>query len=145
MCIFCEFIEGERKEHTNGLPFKILNEKRHSIAFLSIDFPKTADGHILVIPKKHYERLEEIPKYILSDMMEHISIATKIMSKNYDSCNVILNNGKEAGQTIFHTHFHIVPRMEGDNVTIEGWKRKKMDKKGFRSMIDKFKKEFDKI
>lgn len=143
MCLFCEFISGERKKHTNGFPFKILKETKHSVSFLSIDFPNKEDGHILVVPKKHYATLEEVPKTILHDLIEHVALACEITKRRHDACNVLVNNGEESGQEIFHLHFHIVPRDEKDNIKIEVWKKEKMSVKNFNTLITKLKKEFN--
>ena len=59
-CLFCGFISGKRKVHDNRFPFKILDETQNTIAFLSVDFPSTENGHVLVIPKKHFENLEDV-------------------------------------------------------------------------------------
>ena len=142
MCIFCEFIEGKRKRHTNGLPFKILNETKHTISFFSIDFPEASDGHMLVIPKKHFESIEHVPQYILTDLISHVSLSSKVMKKNHDACNILLNNGKEAGQTVFHMHFHLIPRNEGDGIKIEDWQRKDIDESYFNKMIRAFRSDF---
>ena len=144
MCLFCEFISGVRKKHTNGLPFKILNETKHSISFLSIDFPKHSSGHILVVPKKHYENLEDIPKTLLHDISEHVARSCEILRKRHSACNVLLNNGKEAGQTIFHTHFHIIPRDHNDDVEIEVWKRRQMREEEFKKLISELRRDFKK-
>ncbi|MFW6230586.1 MAG: HIT family protein [Nanoarchaeota archaeon] len=144
MCLFCEFISGKRRRHTNGLPFRILNETDHTLSFLSIDFPDHEDGHILVVPKKHYMTVEEIPKYILHDLIEHVALASKVVKENHAACNVLLNNGKAAGQCIFHLHFHIVPRDDGDRIRIEVWNRKDMQEKEFRKLIVNLRSRFRK-
>jgi histidine triad (HIT) family protein len=143
MCLFCEFLSGTRKKHTNGFPFKILRETKHTVSFLSIDFPKKEDGHVLVVPKKHYANIEEIPKIILHDLVEHVALACRITKQNHEACNVLLNNGKESGQEIFHLHFHIVPRDSGDNIKIEVWKKERMPKNEFNILIRKLTKQFN--
>ena len=145
MCLFCEFLSGKRKKHTNGFRFKKIHEREHTVSFLSIDFPKTVDGHMLVIPKKHYEKLEDIPAYILEDLIKHVSLSTKVMDSIFPSCNVLLNNGKEAGQTIFHVHFHIIPRRDGDGIEIESWGRKDISEEEFLSLFNNLKRAFRKI
>ena len=143
--MFCEFLSGKRKRHTNGFRFEKIHETKHSASFLSIDFPESVDGHMLVIPKKHYERLEEIPGYILDDVIRHVSLSVKVIDSIFPSCNVLLNNGKEAGQTIFHTHFHIIPRKEDDGIEIESWRRKELAEADFRKILGSLKKGFKKF
>ncbi|MFP4656197.1 MAG: HIT family protein [Candidatus Woesearchaeota archaeon] len=145
MCIFCEFISGKRKTHTNGFRFSKLCEMEHTLSFLSIDFPKTADGHMLVVPKRHFERLEDIPKYILDELMRHVALSSRVMDAQFPACNVLLNNGKEAGQTVFHVHFHIIPRVEGDGIEIESWKRKRLPESYFNTLVKNLRDSFKKF
>ncbi len=143
MCLFCDFISGERKEHINGFPFEILNETKHCISFLSIDLPKRVDGHILVIPKKHFSDIDDMPKDILGDLMYHTAKAAKALKRKYPASNIFLNNGGWAGQTVPHVHFHVLPRINGDNAKFEIWDRKKMKKEEFQNLSSKLKKHFD--
>ena len=131
-CVFCQFLKGEKKEHSNGLPFKILNETKRTISFLSNVLPETEDGHILVIPKKHYATsIEDIPKSTLHELIEHVTLLAKALRKKHEGCNILLNDGNAAGQTVFHTHFHLIPRDIKDKIKIEIYKRKKMKKEEF--------------
>jgi histidine triad (HIT) family protein len=123
-CIFCDFINGKKKDHGNGLPFIALNETKNTISFLSIDCPAREEDHVLVVPKKHYSKLESVPIKIQHELIEHISLISKTLRKRHLACNVLLNNGKQAGQYIQHTHFHIIPRDKKDGIKIEVWKKK---------------------
>jgi histidine triad (HIT) family protein len=130
-CIFCQLVNGEKKNHANGYPFEILRETKDTIAFLSIVLPMTEDGHILIIPKDHYANVEDIPKIVLNQLIGQVSVLTKILRTKHGGCNVLLNDGVVAGQTVFHSHFHILPRDKGDKIKIEVYKCKKMNKKEF--------------
>jgi diadenosine tetraphosphate (Ap4A) HIT family hydrolase len=55
--------------------------------------------------------------------------------------NVIVNNGLEAGQYIIHTHFHIIPRRGGDDITVEGWDRPGISKERFMEINEKLKRQ----
>jgi histidine triad (HIT) family protein len=134
-CIFCQFIEG-RKHHRNGLPMEVLNETKHSLSFLAIDLPKKTKMNILVIPKKHFEFLEEVPDKIITDVMRNVKFMIKTIKKKYPSMNLLLNNGKDAEQYVPHVHFHIYPRERGDGL-MNGMKKK--------LKTDRNKKEFKKI
>lgn len=120
--LFSDFVNG-RKTHRNGYPFIPLYETPHAIAFMSLDIPQKTDGHILVIPKKRYADFAKIPAEIANDIFATLSIIGKTLVKNHDGYNILLNNGIDAGQYIFHTHFHIVPRKKGDGIQLEGWQR----------------------
>lgn len=130
-CIFCDFVSGKRKIQMNGLPFLVLRETENTVSFLSMSFPKKEDGHVLVIPKNHYTYVEEIPKYIHHELTDHVIEIVKIIRETHEGCNILLNDGKSAGQTIFHAHYHIVPRDFKDDIKIEVWKNKKVSKEEF--------------
>lgn len=130
-CLFCEFASGKRKSHISGHPFEPLNETKNTLSFMAIDIPAKEDGHLLVIPKKHFTYIEDLPKSILHELIEHASLISKALKKTHDGCNILLNDGRSAGQNIMHTHFHIIPRNRGDKIKIEVWKRKRMSKRDF--------------
>jgi len=142
VCIFCEFISGKRKKHVNGMPFRILHKTQHSLAFLSVDFPATENGHTIVIPKKHFKSLEDIPNHILSNLVKEIKFVSKVLRQTNEGTNVLLNNGISAGQKIPHVHCHIIPRNKGDNIDLEYFKRKKMSLMDFTRLHNKLKQQF---
>jgi len=141
-CIFCDFVSGKWKQHRNKFKFQILNETERTISFLSIDFPSPAEEHILVIPKKHYTNLKDCPKKTLHELIEHISLASRAIRLEHQGCNILLNDGRSAEQTIMHTHFHVVPRDAGDNIEIELWKRLNISQKEYTKINSRVKKLF---
>jgi histidine triad (HIT) family protein len=104
-CIFCKIVKGE-------VPSQKIYEDNDLVAFL--DANPLSKGHMLVVPKKHYKNLLEIPDELLS----RIHLATKKLTKaisdafNVEEFNILQNNGRSAGQTVFHYHVHIIPRYE---------------------------------
>jgi len=111
-CIFCKIIRGE-------MPSSRVFENEKILAFLDIN--PVSKGHTLVIPKTHYAGFSEIPADILAEMgkaLQKIGQAAKTHLGS-DGFNVLLNNGRAAGQLIDHAHFHLVPRSLGDGVM--GW------------------------
>jgi protein-tyrosine phosphatase len=129
--------------HRNGFPFIRLYETKNTVAFMSIDIPKKVDGHILVIPKERYEKLEDIPRSVLNELSESMQNIGKFLSKEYGAYNVLLNDGREAGQYILHSHFHMIPRLEADGIKIEVWDKKKMTKEDFYRLNKQFKKQIE--
>ncbi len=113
-CIFCDFISGNRKDNINGLPFRPLKETKHSISFLAINIPKKTKINVLVIPKEHFRFVEDVPKNIITDLMNHSQIIIKSLRKKFPGVNILLNDGKVAHQAVPHVHFHIYPRKKGD-------------------------------
>jgi len=70
----------------------------------------------MVVPKKHYERLEEMPKTEVGKLFEAVRIVTEKVQKamNTTASTIGINNGRLAGQVVPHLHVHIIPRYAGD-------------------------------
>ena len=106
-CIFCQII-------SKSIPSNIVYEDELSLAFLDI-FP-VSKGHTIVIPKEHYQTIEEIPDNTIAHIMKvvkqlSILIRKKLKGEGY---NILQNNFPAAGQEINHCHFHIIPRSIND-------------------------------
>jgi len=108
-CLFCKIIANE-------IPSTKVYEDATVLAFLDIN--PVNIGHTLVIPKVHCTNLYETPDETLSHMaviVKKLSIAIK-SAVGADGINIEMNNDAPAGQLIFHTHIHIIPRFEGDGL-----------------------------
>ncbi len=108
-CIFCKIVAKKA-------PATIIYEDETVIAFL--DIRPLYEGHTLVIPKKHYIDIFDTPNNELKDIhsiTKKIAPAIKKATKA-DGISIIQQNGKAAGQDIFHLHVHIVPRLEGQKL-----------------------------
>ncbi len=118
-CIFCKIIDG-------SLPCAKVYDDQEIIAFL--DIMPINKGHILVVPKQHCETLSDASEKMLAT----ISAALKQISQavmagvRADGVNLLLANGRAAGQVVPHLHFHIIPRHEGDGLHFDA-KRAKYD------------------
>jgi histidine triad (HIT) family protein len=128
--LFDEFVNGCKK-HSNGYPFIKLHETKNTLSFMSIDIPSKKNGHILIIPKKRFSDFAHVPKQISNELIHSIQKIAKAISKNHGGYNVLLNNGLDAGQYIYHTHFHIIPRNYNDGIKIEGWNHETISEKEF--------------
>ena len=105
-CIFCKIASKE-------IPAKILVETESSVGFLDA-FP-LAKGHVLVIPKKHYKKIQDLPTEINTDVFTMVhSIISKVDSLT-GATLVAIHNGKESGQEIPHVHVHLIPRSKDDS------------------------------
>ena len=102
-CIFCDILDGKREAH-------IVYEDEDHIAFL--DKYPIDDGHTLVIPKKHYERITDMDSKDVGHIFSLIpKIAKAVLSgADADAFSLAQNNGKAAKQIIPHVHIHIIPR-----------------------------------
>ncbi len=138
--LFADFVNGSIS-HRNGFPFIKLRETKNSVAFMSIDIPSKEDGHILVIPKKRYVDLAEIPENTLKEIMRSIKKIGSAVKINHGGYNVLLNNGADAGQYIFHAHFHIIPRKYNDGIKLEEWNHKNISVRDFVKLNDKLRKQ----
>jgi histidine triad (HIT) family protein len=105
-CIFCKIIQGE-------IPAKIINETKKSLAFLDA-FPLTR-GHTLVIPKKHYEKIQDMSTEDNSDLFETVHKVSAKVDKITSATLIAIHNGKQSGQEIPHVHVHLIPRSPEDS------------------------------
>jgi len=103
MTIFTEIIEGKR-------PGFIIFEDEHHVAIL--DKYPIDTGHSLVIPKKPYEKITDMPKNEVAELFSLVpQIANAILkATGAVAFSIAQNNGKEAKQIIPHVHVHIIPR-----------------------------------
>jgi len=85
-----------------------------------LDLFPLAQGHVLVIPKQHYEAAHFIPSHVNAGVMEAINSVTKAVLRlpSVTGYNLIHNAGAAAGQKIFHAHWHVIPRALNDGVLI---------------------------
>ncbi|MEO0234194.1 MAG: histidine triad nucleotide-binding protein [candidate division WOR-3 bacterium] len=99
-CIFCKIAKKEIKS-------QIVYEDDVCVAFK--DISPQAPVHILLIPKKHIESIDKIDendKNLISVLVKNISKVAK--QSGLESYRVVSNVGTEAGQSVFHLHFHIL-------------------------------------
>lgn len=108
-CIFCRIIKGE-------IPSFHVYEDAHVFAFL--DISPVQPGHILLLPKGHYPSVLDIPDEfgapILRAMKRLGTAAMQVTGGKGFNC--LQNTHEAAGQTVFHAHWHIIPRKAGDGL-----------------------------
>lgn len=110
MCVFCQIIAGE-------IPCYKIYEDDKVFAFL--DIQPVNPGHTLVIPRVHFQNLEEISEeYLQAVMLVVKKIGKDIKDKlGVVGYNVYENNDAIAGQAVPHLHFHVIPRKAEDGLT----------------------------
>ncbi len=118
-CTFCDFASGKNTEHSNGLPFLVLRETERTLTFLSADQPDEPAGHLLVIPKKHSRYLEDVDVLTRHEIMDGVVLMSQLVRSIHPASNILLNNGREAGQHEPHVHFHIIPRERRDHLVVD--------------------------
>ncbi|MCX8103434.1 MAG: HIT family protein [Candidatus Bipolaricaulota bacterium] len=106
-CVFCKIARGE-------LPAYVVYEDPETLAFLDL-YPMT-DGHTLVIPKLHAERLSELPPELAGTLFQTVQKVSERIARalGAPALNIGFNDGRAAGQAVPHLHVHIIPRFPGD-------------------------------
>ncbi|MFP4052678.1 MAG: HIT family protein [Phycisphaerae bacterium] len=106
-CIFCKIVAGE-------IPCAKVYEDDACVAFM--DIGPVAEGHVLVIPKAHHPRLDEMPADLAGAMLRNLpGIAEAVVeATGCRGYNILQNNGRVAHQEVMHVHFHVIPRNEND-------------------------------
>jgi len=110
-CIFCKMSFGE-------IPVKKIYENEN---FFSIpDINQDIKGHALVISKKHFATVLELPNSIGSELLNCIKNTSLKLIQEYDAegFNIVSNNFESAGQLVKHFHMHILPRKKDDGLKI---------------------------
>ena len=106
-CIFCRIAAAE-------IPAEIIAQDDHTVAFL--DISPLADGHAVVIPRRHVARLEDIPPAEVDALFRTVATLAGPVRRVVGAAGstIGINNGDATGQTIPHVHVHIVPRWPDD-------------------------------
>ncbi|MFH0791630.1 MAG: HIT family protein [bacterium] len=110
-CIFCKIVKGE-------LEAKKVHENESVLAFIPKE--QVSKGHTLVIPKEHYENIFDIPEKLL----EQIMMISQELSQRYKTefgatgVNILHASGKDAQQSVFHFHMHVIPRYLNDGLDL---------------------------
>ena len=108
-CIFCKMAKKEIK-------VKIIYE--NDSFFAVPDANPKVEGHTLIIPKKHFVNMMDLPTHLGKDLIDAIKKVAKKKLKEFDGFNILQNNFPSAGQVVMHAHFHFFPRRKGDNFKI---------------------------
>lgn len=104
-CLFCRISRGE-------IPSKKVYEDGN--AFVILDINPRNPGHVLVIPKKHYETIFEMPENEAGELFRIAkSMADRVRPVvKADGVSICQSNGRAAGQMVQHMHVHVIPRFE---------------------------------
>lgn len=118
-CIFCKIANGDIPSNTiyENSEFKVI-----------MDIAPATKGHVLIIPKEHFSDIYDIDAVTAGKLFQLATVVARALKEvlNCDGMNVLQNNGEIAGQTVFHFHMHLIPRYEGDTVTMK-WEEHPME------------------
>lgn len=99
-CLFCGIVAGE-------VPGDVVHTSERTVAFRDLD--AQAPTHVLVVPKDHYADAAELAAADPDGMAELVATARTVAEADgHDSYRLVFNTGGEAGQTVFHTHLHVL-------------------------------------
>ena len=110
-CTFCDLIHGAGE-------VSVCYEDADALAFMDIQ-PVNA-GHVLVVPRQHFESLLDIPQELAMHLFEVAMRIGPVVRKvsGAQGMNIVVNSGRAAGQDVFHYHVHLIPRKVGDGFDI---------------------------
>ncbi len=102
-CIFCKIANGEIPSTT------LYEDETFRVIF---DLSPATPGHVLILPKEHYEDLTVLDPQIAAKVLPLAGRIGKAMKESLkaEGFNIVQNNGEAAGQTVHHFHTHIIPR-----------------------------------
>jgi histidine triad (HIT) family protein len=132
-CIFCKIVAGE-------IPSYKVYEDENCLAFL--DIAPVNYGHTLVVTKKHYANMEEIPENELCQLIKAVKKVGKALKDGLGAAgyNIGENNDPVAGQVVPHIHFHVMPRRVDDGLKL--WPQGKYEAGKAEETMDKLKMVF---
>lgn len=112
-CVFCKIVAKQ-------IPASVVHEDEHTLAFM--DLGQVNPGHVLVALKAHAENLYALDDSQAAAVFRASARVARAIRAAFQpqGLSVYQANGKPAGQTVFHFHVHLVPRHEGDGMTL-GW------------------------
>lgn len=102
-CVFCNIVNGTAKS-------ELVYEDEEVVAFL--DIHPVNRGHTLVVPKKHFENIHDIPQELHKHVYDVVKKIAEAQKKVFSPAGISIaqNSGKAAGQIVFHFHTHVIPK-----------------------------------
>jgi len=132
-CIFCKIVSGEISS------FKVYEDEEF-LAFLDVN--PIARGHTLLIPKKHFENIFDIPEDVLEGLILRAKRVSGVLQQGLGASgvNLLHASGQSAQQSVFHFHLHLVPRFENDG--LDTWPNSSYSEEDFENVCLTIRKEF---
>ena len=108
-CVFCKIVNGE-------IPSEILFENEQVVTILDIN--PIHFGHALIVPRKHFRDFLELEPQCYPSLLDAARIVSPALVRglNLEGFNLFANNGRIAGQSVFHFHLHVTPRYPDDDI-----------------------------
>ncbi|MYR06019.1 HIT domain-containing protein [Gordonia sp. SID5947] len=110
-CVFCDIVDGRA-------PSRTVYADDDVVGFL--DIRPVTRGHTLLVPRAHSSGLADLDPAMGGRLFaagQRVAAAMKSSALEADGVNLVVNDGRAAFQTVFHTHLHVVPRHNGDKLS----------------------------
>ena len=110
-CTFCDLVLGAAE-------VSVCYEDSLALAFM--DIQPVSPGHVLVVPRQHFESLLDTPRDLVMHLFDVAARVGEVVRKvtRAPGMNIVVNSGAAAGQDVFHYHVHVIPRTPGDGFDI---------------------------
>lgn len=117
-CLFCKIVAGE-------LNAAIVFEDKATLAFL--DHRPVFPGHVLLVPRAHYETLSDLPPELLAPFFKNAQLLSRAVEQGLDAHGTFVGINNRVSQSVPHLHLHIVPRRFKDGLRGFFWPRHKYE------------------
>ena len=137
-CIFCKIVKKELKSHTI-----FEDEKCLSV----LDISPASKGHLLLIPKDHYQILQSVPDNLLGHMSSISSMLSELLKETFKAENIklLIANGLAAGQQLQHFVIHIIPEYQDQEITLNFKEGSFSTKKEIKTIQKNLKEKLEKL
>lgn len=115
-CVFCRIASGE-------LPAHLVIDEADAVAFL--DARPVFKGHVLVMPREHYETLQDLPAAAVGPLFGHVKRLSAAVPAALGAQGTFVALNNVVSQSVPHLHVHVVPRTKGDGLRGFFWPRQK--------------------
>ena len=115
-CLFCRIVAGE-------IPAVIVFEDKNTVAFL--DHRPLFPGHTLLVPRKHFETLGDLPVAQVGPLFENAQVLSRAVQSAMEAEGNFVSMNNRVSQSVPHLHVHVVPRRKKDGLKGFFWPRTK--------------------
>jgi histidine triad (HIT) family protein len=113
-CIFCKIANGDIKAD-------VIDEDEDTVTFL--DASPVFPGHLLIVPRRHFETLADLPDSLLAPVFLQARRATQAVVAGLGAEGSFMAVNNKISQTVPHLHVHVIPRRKGDGMKGFFWPR----------------------
>ena len=115
-CVFCRIVAGE-------VPVHMVLQDEATVAFL--DARPVFKGHVLVVPRQHYETLADLPPDLVGPLFQRVRLLSAALPAALGAQGTFVAQNNVVSQSVPHVHVHVVPRTKGDGLRGFFWPRQR--------------------